>query len=166
MFRLICPKCGVEPEDAKLEVVSGSFRASKMWLQEDGFATTDAKSFDTDEETVYCHACERFFPLGDCLDDSPAPLFDPFKGFDWTELAGRFGVVIPNDDDAEPLVVYIESHLAWEPERICQICREFLDAIVATDPTHNKSVWEGLTKVKDDETFMRFFIHMLDWMWT
>jgi len=166
MFRLTCPKCGAEPEDARLEVVYGRFRASKMWLQEDGFATMDAKTFDTDEETVYCHACERWFSLGNCLSDNPAPSFEPFKGYDWTELAERFGVSIP-DDDPKVLVSWIENHVAQgEEEWVAKTCREFLDALIATDPTDNKPVWQGLAKVEDDGSFMTFFIHLLDWVWT
>jgi hypothetical protein len=69
MFKTSCPRCKAELEDARLEVVGGTFRASKMWLGEDGFATTDAKTFDTNDEIVYCHACEEQFPLGECLDE-------------------------------------------------------------------------------------------------
>jgi uncharacterized protein YbaR (Trm112 family) len=164
MFRLTCPKCGSPYDVAKLEVVAGTFRASKMWLREDGFATMDAKTFDTDEETVYCHVCERMFPLGDCLDDGPTPSFKPFNGYDWTELAARFGVAVPNEDDPDPLILYLEGHC--HQDNVTATCREFLDAIITIDPTGNKPVWEGLAKVEKDEDFMPFFIHLLSWMWT
>ncbi len=169
MFRLTCPKCGAGPDEANLQVVSGNFRASKMWLRRDGFAAMDAKTFDTDEEVVYCGACGARFPLGDCLDEGPVPSFEPFKGYDWSELAARFGVDVTGReglDDVEPLVVWIESHRLWENERIAKTCREFLAALIAVDPTANKPVWKGLAKVKDDGTFMDFFIHLLEWMWT
>lgn len=68
-FKLSCPRCKAEPDDARLEVISGVFNARAMYLQEDGFATMDAKQFDTDEEKVYCHACEQTMSLGECLDD-------------------------------------------------------------------------------------------------
>lgn len=169
MFRLTCPKCGAEPDEAMLEVVFGTFRASKMWLREDGFAAMDAKSFDTDEETVYCHKCERLFPLGDCLEENgPAPSFEPFKGWDWTELAARFGVAIPDEDDPAPLVAWLgERCRNPEDQRwIAGVCREFVGALAAADPSHNKPVWEGLAKVEDDETLMGFVIHLLGWMWS
>ena len=166
MFRLTCPKCGSPYDVAKLEVIAGTFRASKMWLHSDGFTTMNAKTFDTDEETVYCHVCERIFPLGECLDKDPAPSFESFKGYDWSELAARFGVKVPDRDDTGPLVAYLEDHCRQEQDRIAAVCREFLDAIIATDPTVNKPVWEGLARVKKDEDFMPFFIHLLSWMWT
>jgi hypothetical protein len=68
-FKTTCPRCKAAPEDAMLEVVSGIFRARAMYLQPDGFATMHAKQFDTDEEQVYCHACEQTMSLGECLDD-------------------------------------------------------------------------------------------------
>lgn len=169
MFRTTCPKCGAQSEDAKLEVVSGRFRASKMWLQEDGFATIDAKTFDTDEETVYCHSCERWFSLGDCFtDNGPAPSFKPFSGFDWTELATRFGVDIKDDqaEDAVKLRTWLEYHGRHELAWVASNCREFLMVLIQNDPTPNKPVWIGLAGVKDDDTFMRFFTHMFEWMWT
>lgn len=169
MFRLTCPKCGAEPCEAWLEVMSGRFRASNMWLQEDGFAAMDAKSFDTDEETVYCHKCKRWFSLGDCLEENgPAPSFKPFKGFDWTELAARFGVDIKDDqkEDAAKLRTWLEHHSMRELAWVATNCREFLTALIQTDPTSNKPLWIGLAGVKDDETFMRFFTHLFEWMWT
>jgi uncharacterized protein YbaR (Trm112 family) len=169
MFGLTCPKCNSPYDVAKLEVVSGTFHASKMWLREDGFATTDAKTFDTDKEIVYCHVCERLFPLEECLCPDvmvPTPSFEPFKGRDWTELGRRFGVVIPNECDGEPLVVYLKDHLLWEEKVVAKVCREFLDALIKIDPTSNKPVWKGLAKVDDDKTFMDFFIQLLEWMWT
>jgi len=39
-----------------------------MYLQPEGFATTDAKNFDTDEEKVFCHHCKKTFDLGDCME--------------------------------------------------------------------------------------------------
>lgn len=169
MFRLTCPKCGAKPDKAMLEVMSGTFRAAKMWLREDGFATMDAKSFDTDEETVYCHSCERRFSLGDCAEENgPAPSFEPFKGWDWTELAARFGVAIPDEDNPAPLAAWLEerSRIQREQAWVAGICREFVDALAVADPSYNRPVWEGLAKVKDDETFMGFVIHLLGWMWT
>lgn len=169
MFRLTCPKCGAGPDEARLEVVSGMFRASKMWLREDGFATMDAKSFDTDDEAVLCHACGRFFSLGDCVDSGPAPSFEPFKGWDWSELAARFGVAIPDEDDPTPLADFLaEWHTKndSEKDRIAATCREFLEALVSADPSYNRPVWEGLVKVKDDDTLIAFMTKLIGWMWT
>lgn len=169
MFRLTCPRCGAQPDKAMLEVVSGMFRASKMWLRENGFATVDAKTFDTEGEIVWCAACGQAFPLGDCLEENgPPPSFEPFRGWDWTELAARFGVAIPDEDDSAPLAAWLEIRCRDEGEqdRIAGICREFVGALAATDPSHNKPVWEGLAKVEDNGTFMGFAIRLLGWMWT
>ena len=69
MFSLTCPRCKAPPDEAHLEVVSGTFNAIGMRLQEDGFATSDANQFNTDEEWVFCNACDARFPLGECMAD-------------------------------------------------------------------------------------------------
>ena len=69
MFNLTCPRCGAKEEDARLAVISGTFRATKMYLCEDGFATADAKQFDTDNEKVYCHVCDTVMDLRECMDE-------------------------------------------------------------------------------------------------
>lgn len=169
MFRLTCPRCGAEPDDARLKVVSGTFQAEGMLLQEDGFATMDARQFNTDHEMVRCSECEAVFPLGECLEENgPAPSFEPFRGWDWTELGARFGVAIRDEDDPAPLAAWLEEHSRLPDDRkwVARACREFVEALAAADPSYNKPVWEGLAKVEDDETFMGFVVHLLGWMWS
>lgn len=68
MFNLTCPRCKAEPDAALLEVVSGTFSASGLLLSRDGFATMDARRFDTSDEKVACRACgDRDISLGECL---------------------------------------------------------------------------------------------------
>jgi len=66
-FRTSCPRCGAAEEDACLEVVYAEVSLGGVPLQEDGFSLSDAKSMDTTNELVKCHACNWTFPLGECL---------------------------------------------------------------------------------------------------
>lgn len=68
-FKLSCPRCKAKPEDARLEVVGGTFEANRMYLERDGFNVAAAKSFNTDDEKVYCNACNEFMSLGECLEE-------------------------------------------------------------------------------------------------
>lgn len=54
-----CPYCG---EDA-LSVVSATFYADGIPLDVYGFSPLDASSFETENVTVVCHACQRRFPI-------------------------------------------------------------------------------------------------------
>lgn len=168
MYRLTCPKCGADSEEARLTVISGKFESTNMLLCEDGFSVVDARQFNTEDEMVWCKVCERTFPLSDCEAIRPEPSFAPFKGFDWTELAARLGVNIRDDqdEDADKLRAWLREHCQRELDWVAANCREFLAALIKADPCGSKPVWMGLAEVKDDKEFMEFFIRLLDWMWT
>lgn len=68
---LHCPHCGACPDDARLEVVSGTFVARRVLLTEDGFDLMDAKRLDTEDEVVRCDACGASFPLSDVMWGDP-----------------------------------------------------------------------------------------------
>jgi len=53
-FETACRGCGAEGE---MEVVAGTFDAQGMRLCEDGFATSDAKTFNTSSEVASCRMC-------------------------------------------------------------------------------------------------------------
>lgn len=59
-FRTTCPKCGVSDQ---LEVVSGFFSTSGMFLSPDGFAFADAKQVETSSERVRCVVCQSIMFL-------------------------------------------------------------------------------------------------------
>jgi hypothetical protein len=69
-FDTSCPYCHV---DGRLRVIH--FEANTdIRLCADGFATTDAKYFNTAEEVVHCEACGVDFPLSEvCNNESDAP---------------------------------------------------------------------------------------------
>ncbi|MCR4427560.1 MAG: hypothetical protein NUW23_15490, partial [Firmicutes bacterium] len=71
MYRTTCPKCGAEDS---LYVVSGYFRATRMFLTQDGFSPMDAKQFDTEDEKVECDSCGATFDLGDLDLDLEEPI--------------------------------------------------------------------------------------------
>lgn len=66
-YRVTCPLCEAATNKARLEVVTGIFRAHAMFLAPDGFSFADAKQLDTQEEQVYCHACGDIMDLTECL---------------------------------------------------------------------------------------------------
>jgi uncharacterized protein YbaR (Trm112 family) len=60
-FKTVCPYC----KEGSLQVISGSFYARGMTLAGDGFCTTDAQSFSTEDEVVKCDLCNKEFPLSE-----------------------------------------------------------------------------------------------------
>jgi len=66
MFETKCIKCGEE----SLHVIAGTFTARGMTVTRDGFATTDAREFDTDNEMVSCTECKTLQRLRLVEDDS------------------------------------------------------------------------------------------------
>lgn len=68
MFKLNCPRCGAEEVKARLEVVSGRFMSNRVYLEKDGFDLYASNGLDTEDEMVYCHACECTFTLDECYE--------------------------------------------------------------------------------------------------
>lgn len=66
MQTIKCPMCAIslDDPDAHFEIVSGTFRATRMPLTLDGFAFTDAKNVDTEDEIARCCTCNQTAPLG------------------------------------------------------------------------------------------------------
>ena len=60
-FETKCQKCGEE----NLNVTSGMFEAVGMPLTADGFSTSDASQFNTENELVTCGSCNTMFELSD-----------------------------------------------------------------------------------------------------
>jgi len=71
MFITKCPRCNA---DDRLTVISGVFITTGMCLTEDGFAFSEAKSVNTEDENVQCSACQYMFDLSDLhREDPPTP---------------------------------------------------------------------------------------------
>jgi hypothetical protein len=68
MYKTTCPGCN---DSDCLYVIAGSFQAVSMPLKSDGFAFSEAKQIDTEEETVRCKSCTRMAPLSDLYVDRP-----------------------------------------------------------------------------------------------
>ena len=70
MFITKCPRCNDEDQ---LEVTSGIFMANGLRLCSDGFAFSEARGIDTEDEVVTCRECESQFDLTDLTfnDDEP-----------------------------------------------------------------------------------------------
>ena len=70
MYQTKCPSCDVED---KMSVVGGVFHAVSMPLHDDGFDFSEAKNVHTEDETICCEGCGRFFSLSDLWHDEPPP---------------------------------------------------------------------------------------------
>lgn len=62
-FRTTCPDC-----DGRLYVISMKV-ATRIPVEPDGFSTTDAEFFDTEDEVIECDTCGRLFGCGDLMLD-------------------------------------------------------------------------------------------------
>lgn len=163
MFKESCPHCGAGPIEARLEVISGSFSASGMFLNKNGFCTVESNSFNTENEKVKCNNCESIFSLDECRETFIVP--EAFKGRDWTELAQRFQINI-YEDDCSILETYIRNNYYYNP-KIVETCHEFLEALIAAGGPESVPLWEGLNKIrKSTSFFIDTFCHLLPGMWT
>ncbi|MBA4542875.1 hypothetical protein H1164_08170 [Thermoactinomyces daqus] len=98
-----------------------------------------------------------------------------FKGWDFIELADHWGLDYEDvEDEYELIREYIYSKMTFdysaseqrkaEMKQIADDIREYLKSLSKYE-THDKPVWEGLLKVKDDFTFLRFCADLLHHMW-
>lgn len=94
-----------------------------------------------------------------------------YKGFDYSEIAQRFGL-LPEGDlenveyDENNLVPLIQDHISANmgPETEKEL-REHLTLLIGHDNTYQTPVWEGLLKVKDTHTFLQMCIPLIGYMW-
>jgi hypothetical protein len=102
-----------------------------------------------------------------------------FPGIDYAELADHFGI----DLEVEWLNgLPVENHkviCAWlgehgyeddhgmkpKPEIISTL-RTWLAEFIQKDGSYGTELWIGLSKVKDDWYFMRYFRYLMGFMWT
>lgn len=98
-----------------------------------------------------------------------------FKGYDWVELARYFNIetmsdIIDPDKECKPLRDFLSSKIDFDrvDKDTLKICKEFLKKLIksANNHSYDGPLWEGLLKIKHDETFMQFFIILLPCMWT
>lgn len=94
-----------------------------------------------------------------------------YKGYDWTELAEALGVEIPDCDDPTPLIEYIDNASYWDDgEGVknphTKEMRKFLNALCKNCVFYSVPIWKGLKQIKNDETFIKYFLHLLPFMWS
>lgn len=118
-FKLSCPRCKAEPDAAQLEVVLGKFECVHVKLQEDGFDLMEAKQLNTEDEQVFCNACEETFPLGECLDDEMNDPVPPgFSPEQW-QAVEQFAQTFPDDSPPdENEVASVAARISTDIEHI------------------------------------------------
>lgn len=107
-----------------------------------------------------------------------------FKGFDWTELAEYFRIIIFDDTkhyrDNDILTdlklklrelqdITTGSDVDYEDgsnEDVINIRKYISKMIDDSDVGETKHLWIGLNKIEHDWTFLRFVILLLEHMWT
>jgi hypothetical protein len=104
-----------------------------------------------------------------------------FEGWDWSELVYHFGLepgeFDPHDMEAEakPLREYLNKiyknlvyeQLTEKDKQDILDCREYLEAFIECGKKihFGMSIYKGLSKVKEDETFLIYFNLLINYMW-
>lgn len=99
-----------------------------------------------------------------------------FKGHDFLELADYWGIDTEKEDDEiiQEMIQKIEGavvQLRFLPNSSNEVAndlRSFVQALWTTTQEHDfpeSPIWEGLLKIKDDDTFLQFCIPLLRNMW-
>jgi len=88
-----------------------------------------------------------------------------FKGYDYSELAERFGVDVT--DSVEPLRARLTDLLYENDGNAIAMVRAFVVALAnnARQNGYAAPVWFGLAAVADDHTFLNYLIPLIDRAW-
>lgn len=107
--------------------------------------------------------------------------YPKFKGWDWTEVTDyfhrskKFNYSKPSRGQEEwheyedKLAKHFgEWALGNYKQRwmIVKICRSYLNKVVEVDPSYATPLWKGLYKIENDETFLGYFLFLLQCIWT
>lgn len=103
----------------------------------------------------------------------------PFRGWDFTELLEKWGIVIPDEDaldgDWVALKLYLENFVwrinGWgELSRVgcaaAKDIREYCRAMSQYDYGYWTPLWRGLSEIEDDLTTLQAFIPLAGHAWT
>lgn len=88
------------------------------------------------------------------------------RGMDFSELAETFGIRHSDDENEynKNIRAFIKDNI--DNKDVINVIRFFVNRLVQNDNiTYKKPVWKGLSKVKDDCTFISFVIDLLEYMW-
>jgi hypothetical protein len=100
-----------------------------------------------------------------------------FYGWDYSELANRWGFHVPETDQLEAFE-YIQifiSNYAWPgigrshtrfQRRAAKDVREYLVALSRCDAGYLGGFWKAMSEIKDDWSMMRMFVHNLGFAWS
>lgn len=103
----------------------------------------------------------------------------PFCGWDWTEICDALNLPWIHPDCGFPdqvmvleyyLSVVIHRHTWGYNERVlpytANVIRQYTVKLAEVNITYWKPFWEGLSNVKDDETFLIIFCRVCGGAWT
>lgn len=89
-----------------------------------------------------------------------------WKGYDWSELAQRFGLVEDlYDCQEEDLLAKIKDFILKNAIEAEPHLREHLALLIKHNNTYQTPVWEGLLKIKNNHTFISMCIPLIGLMW-
>ena len=92
-----------------------------------------------------------------------------FNGFDWTEIGEYWNLYKEDDDveeDAEKIRDFLQNNYKNNKE-IINDAREFIQAVIdcGEDYFEKVEIFKGLLNIKHDETFLKYFCILLEYMW-
>lgn len=103
-----------------------------------------------------------------------------FKGWDWVELADFFKIKhewnVDSEIESKPLrdflkrakeCLYFDEERVKESKYIIKICRLYLKSFIkgAKKVICGVEIFEGMSKIKEDEVFLDYFILLLTHLW-
>lgn len=94
-----------------------------------------------------------------------------FNGVDWTEI-GEYWNLFKEDDDieeeerAEKIKNFLWNNYKNNRE-VVNDAREFVQDVIecGKDYFEKVEIFKGLLNIKDDETFVKYFCLLLEYMW-
>ena len=94
-----------------------------------------------------------------------------FEGIDYAEIAEHFNIPIKDDQgDHEAIAAWLADHAYDKYMRpnaeIVRVLRDWLAQFIPNDGTNGTELWKGLARIKDDWYFLRYFTHLMGYMWT
>lgn len=98
---------------------------------------------------------------------------EPFLGWDWTELVTPLGFPGSIEDDGEETIIEaIRRTLSMVhdggemADQIEGLCREYLDKLVERDAHTCVPLFDGLSRIEDRDSFIKYFSLLLPHLWS
>jgi hypothetical protein len=99
-----------------------------------------------------------------------------FEGYDWLELSEYLG--FPREVNPETFQEFLRNVAFYDfvkakresKKEIAEACRAYLNALIERNTsigtTEALPLWEGLSNIKDETTFLMYYSHLVTCMWT